>query len=34
MQVIFSFERGDLLIFVGRQMDVFIDASSSADASR
>ena len=26
LQVIFSFERGDLPIFVGQQMDVFIDA--------
>jgi multidrug efflux pump subunit AcrA (membrane-fusion protein) len=27
LQVIFSFERGDLPIFVGQQMDVFVDAS-------
>ena len=26
LQVIFAFERGDLPIFVGQQMDVFIDA--------
>jgi HlyD family secretion protein len=26
LQVVFSFERGDLPIFVGQQMDVFIDA--------
>ena len=26
LQVIFSFTRGDLPIFVGQQMDVFIDA--------
>jgi HlyD family secretion protein len=26
LQVIFSFERGDLPIFVGQQMDIFIDA--------
>ena len=29
LQVIFSFERGDLPIFVGQQMDVFIDAPDS-----
>ena len=28
LQVIFSFERGDLAIFVGQQMDVFIDAQA------
>jgi HlyD family secretion protein len=28
LQVIFSFERGDLPIFVGQQMDVFIDAQA------
>jgi len=28
LQVIFSFSRGDLPIFVGQQMDVFIDASA------
>ena len=26
LQVIFRFERGDLPVFVGQQMDVFIDA--------
>jgi HlyD family secretion protein len=26
LQVVFSFDRGDLPIFVGQQMDVFIDA--------
>jgi hypothetical protein len=30
VQVIFSFTRGDLPIFVGQQMDVFIDAPSPA----
>ncbi|MBI3418406.1 MAG: efflux RND transporter periplasmic adaptor subunit [Verrucomicrobia bacterium] len=30
LQVIFSFERGALPIFVGQQMDVFIDASEAA----
>ena len=29
LQVIYSFDRGDLPIFVGQQMDVFIDASES-----
>jgi HlyD family secretion protein len=28
LQVIFSFDRGDLPIFVGQQMDVFIDAQA------
>jgi hypothetical protein len=27
LQVIYSFTRGDLPIFVGQQMDVFIDAT-------
>jgi RND family efflux transporter MFP subunit len=30
LQVIFSFERGDLPIFVGQQMDVFIDAPEAS----
>jgi HlyD family secretion protein len=29
LQVIFSFERGDLPVFVGQQMDVFIDAAAA-----
>jgi hypothetical protein len=29
LQAVFSFERNDLPIFVGQQMDVFIDAGSS-----
>jgi HlyD family secretion protein len=29
LQVIFSFDRGELPIFVGQQMDVFIDAATS-----
>ena len=27
LQVIYSFERGDLPIYVGQQLDVYIDAS-------
>jgi HlyD family secretion protein len=34
LQVIFSFARGDLPIFVGQQMDVFIDASERGQPSR
>jgi hypothetical protein len=29
LQIIFGFTRGELPIFVGQQMDVFIDASPS-----
>jgi HlyD family secretion protein len=28
LQVIYSFERGDLPIYIGQQMDVYIDASA------
>ncbi len=31
LQVIFSFERGDLPVFVGQQMDVFINTPDAAD---
>ena len=32
LQVVFSFVRGDLPVFVGQQMDVFIDASVTSQA--
>jgi RND family efflux transporter MFP subunit len=33
LQIIFSFERGDLPIFIGQQMDVFIDATDPTQKS-
>jgi hypothetical protein len=33
LQAIFSFERGDLPIFVGQQLNIYIDASAPPGAS-
>jgi hypothetical protein len=34
LQAIYSFERGDLPIYVGQQMDVYIDALARPNKSR
>jgi hypothetical protein len=33
LQVIYSFDRGDAPIFVGQQMDVFIEAAQQSPAN-